>query len=565
MAEAARSFTPAVVPQSHTGSVGELRAVITSTTELPKWDTVLNAKGQPLAGREDPADVLVLCQAADGAQRRVFVVATPDALTGPGYAELVLRLYTAKYTVSETFTADKAVLSVILSVWLNGTGGANREAVTGEKSELHDVWDALLADGHALGASDIHLFASLGRCDIKFRIHGQLEDSGRTYTQAYGEALVTSMGNTMVDKGSTKKDIDFRQPFTAAVTRTVGTSRLRLRFESNPLEPDGVKLTLRLINIGVVATRRRPTELGFSFDQEEQIKRMFGRSDGIILIVGPTGSGKTTSTAAFLQGWSDDNPGLLLHTVEEPVEIRIRGAAQMSVVRETKKNVFADALSSLLRSDPDAISIGEIRDRETANLAVQAARTGHLTIATLHVNGPHLAFDRLEGEGISRRDLSSVGLIVGVIYQRLVPQLCESCKVKASNVDQAEHAEVLGRLATYIKNHRSDLIDTYLERVHFRNPKGCPDCRLGIRRGADGRTACASILVPRKNMLKAIRDGDSLGLVEKWRETIDPIRPECMTGRTASEHARWKMTEGYISPVDVERTFEFLDEDVFDD
>lgn len=560
MADAARSFTPAVVPPQHAGPVGELRVVVTSTADLPKWDTILNAKGQPLAGREDPSDVLVLCLAADGAQRRVFVVATPDALEGPRYAELALRLHTDKYSVTETFAADKAVLSVMLSIWANGTGGATKGAITGEKSELHSLWDVILAEAHALGASDIHLFASLGRCDIKYRIHGELEPSGRTYTQAYGLALVSSMYNTMVDKGSTNKDFDYRKPLSGAVTRSVGTSRLRLRFESNSLEPDGVKLTLRLINIGATAQRRKPTEMGYSEDQQAQIKRMFGRSSGMILFVGTTGSGKTTSAATILQDWVIDNPGLLLHAVEEPVEIRILGAAQMSVTRDGKRP-FAAALSSLLRSDPDAINIGEIRDTETASLAVQAVRTGHLTLATLHANGAHTAFDRLEGEGINRRDLASVGLIAGIIYQRLVPTLCKSCKVKASKVDPEEYGEVLGRLATYIKNHRPDLTDTYLERVFFRNPQGCDDCR----RGVDGRTVCASILVPRKNMLQAIRDGDSLGLVEKWRATIDPKRPECMIGRTASEHARWKMTEGIVSPVDVERGFEFLDEDVLDD
>jgi type II secretory ATPase GspE/PulE/Tfp pilus assembly ATPase PilB-like protein len=502
----------------------------------------------------------VLSVAAEAAQRNVFVVSTPGALAGASYAELALRLYKEKYCVTETFTADKAVLSVLLSEWTNGIGGTTQVDPDGGKSDLHELWDQILAQAHALGASDIHLFASLGRCDIKYRIHGDLEPSGRTFTQEYGIRLVSSMFNTMVDKGSTHKDFNYRKPASGSVTRQVGSSRLRLRFESNSLEPDGVKVTLRLINIGVTARRQKPSEMGYSVDQEEQLNRMFGRSSGMILFVGTTGSGKTTSLATLGQEWVINNPSLLLHTVEEPVEIRIQGAAQMAVTRDGTKP-FATALSSLLRSDPDALLIGEIRDTETASLAVQAVRTGHLTLSTLHADGPHIAFDRLEGEGIKRGDLASVGLIIGVVHQRLVPTLCGKCKIKAARVDADEHRELLARLATYIYEHRPDLKETYLEHVHFRNPKGCPDCR----RGVNGRTACASILMPKKNMLQAIRDGDSLGLVEKWRATIDRSRPDCMTGRTASEHARWKMTVGLLSPVDVERAFEFLDEDVLDD
>lgn len=557
----AESATSRVQPRAATSPVpasGHLSKVVTNVKDLPPWDTVLNAKGQVLGGRHQPTDTLVLGTAADAEHQRVFIVATPEASDGAGYAELILRLYEKHYNVQTTLVADASVLKVVLNVYEASLSGGPQA----DTSEMHSTWDAIIAEAHGLGASDIHMRAALGRCEFAYRINGDLEPKAKSFTQEQGVALAASMYNTMVDKGSTSDDFNPRAPQSASVTRSVSTGRLRLRFESLPIEPDGISVTLRLISIGVAAKRRTPQELGYAPDQAHALERIFARSSGMILFVGTTGSGKSTSMANLLMQLVADRPGKLLRTVEEPVEIRIPGAAQTSVTRgsgDGDEDAFSTVLRSMMRSDPDYLMVGEIRDSKTANLAIQAVRSGHLCISTLHADGAPIAYDRLVGLGVSRSDVASVGLVAGLIYQRLVPVLCE-CKVPARSVERTAHAAVLERLATYIAAHRTDLESDYLDRVHFRNPHGCSRCK---NKGVVGRTVCAEILIPRPNMLPAIRSGDSNELWRMWRETIATDDHARMTGRTAFEHALWKMSVGEVSPVDVEREFRFLDEDLF--
>lgn len=543
-----------------------LRSITIQTVrDLPEWDVVLNDAGQPLGGQDRPKGTLLLAlsnEVASGA-RRAFLLTTEAEMGSHRYASLYAKVTAEGYAIRGKLLAeDPSILDVVMSEW-----GTRRMGAPGKNdassSALHTLWDKIIYDAYKLGASDIHLSAAMGRGEVRFRIHGDLEPQPIALTEEDALQLASSMYNTMVDKGSTGDGFNPRLTQDAVVTRSFPEGSLRLRYACLPVEPSGVNVTLRLIPIGVTAKPKTAAQLGYSADQCDTLDRIFSRSSGLILFLGTTGSGKSTSMANMLMQLVKERPGKILRTVEEPVETRIPGASQTSFVRskkeagEEKSNVFVDVMRALMRADPDYLMVGEIRDPDTAGLAIQAVRSGHLCVSTLHADGAPLAYDRLEGMGIPRAEIASVGLVAGLIYQRLVPVLCPHCKVSTLAIKKdttGEYSGVLRRLDHYLDGKSS-------ETVFFRNAMGCAHCD---KRGIVGRTVCAEILVPKPSMLRAIAEGDSRSIWKAWREGIDATRPEVMTGRTAFEHALWKMCEGVVSPLDVEKEFRYLDEQVFE-
>lgn len=542
------------------------RIHIRSVPELPEWDLLLNDAGAVLGGQERPSssESLALGSSTDIARgdRRFFILTTEDALKGHQHVGLYARATKDGFAVRGLLVAhDRSVLDVVLSEWTKRRGSVQSRSGAND-GEMHIQWDRIVYEAYKLGASDIHLKIRMGKGEVKFRIHGDLELHPISLTEEKAMSLALSMYNTMVDAGSTGDGFNPRITQDAVVTRTFPEGDVRLRYAGLPIEPSGVYITLRIIPIGVEVKPKSHAELGYSHDQCELLERIFARSSGLILFLGTTGSGKSTSMAHSLMRVVAERPNKLLRTVEEPVEIIIPGASQTSVVRQKKiegsekVNEFVEVMRSLMRSDPDYLMVGEIRDPDTASLAIQAVRSGHLCVSTLHSDGAPIAYDRLTGLGTPRGDMASVGLVAGLIYQRLVPVLCSHCKVPAAHIAKApgEHQAVLWRLQRYLTHDN-------FEGIFFKNPIGCKQCH---GRGVVGRTVCAEILVPTPKMMHAIAVGDSHALWTEWRASIDLNDPHCMRGRTAFEHALSKMRQGITSPVHVEQEFRFLDETVFE-
>jgi len=537
------------------------RIPIKSVNELPEWDVVLNDAGMPLGDSETPRGSLILAVSADvsAGDRRAFVLASAAGIASHSFVSIFARMTHLNYAPRAVLLAeDASILDVVLSVWKQRRS-SNNDTDPEQSSVLHAEWDSVIREARRLGASDIHLSGSSGRGEFRFRIHGELEHHS-AITEAHAISLAASMYNTMVDEGSTSGGFNPRETQDAVVTRSYPEGTLRLRYSGLPVEPAGVNVTLRLIPIGVTIKPKSPAELGYAPDQCDLLERIFARSSGLILFLGTTGSGKSTSMANLLMQLVKDRPGKQLRTVEEPVEIRIPGSnvSQTSVVRskDDNGNAFVDVMRALMRSDPDYLMVGEIRDPDTAGLAIQAVRSGHLCVSTLHADGAPLAYDRLSGMGVPRSDIASVGLVAGLIYQRLVPVLCPHCKVPAVDIRTRHGAEndgVLRRLTAYLGGD--------LQNIYFRNTTGCKECQ---GRGITTRTVCAEILIPKPAMLHAIAKADSRALWLAWREQIDPARTDLMAGKTAFEHALWKMMQGIVSPVDVEKEFKFLDEPAFE-
>ncbi|MBF0134632.1 MAG: GspE/PulE family protein [Magnetococcus sp. DMHC-1] len=274
--------------------------------------------------------------------------------------------------------------------------------------------DMLLTDAVHQDASDIHIEPELGFVRIRYRIDGVLTDV-RNLHRDYLSGLVVRvkvMGGMNIAENRTPQDGRF--------SINVATRTIDFRVASQPTT-HGENIVLRVLdrNKGIMPLE----DMGLSRETLTTLKLMMSRPEGVILVTGPTGSGKTTTLYSMLNFLNTESVNIM--TLEDPVEY------PMNRVRQTAVNPganldFASGIRSMLRQDPDIILIGEIRDKETAQMALRAAMTGHQVYSTLHTNSALGVFPRLMDIGVTPEILS--GNIIGILGQRLVRRLCQACR-----------------------------------------------------------------------------------------------------------------------------------------
>ncbi|MCU0867053.1 MAG: GspE/PulE family protein [Planctomycetes bacterium] len=263
-------------------------------------------------------------------------------------------------------------------------------------------------------ASDIHIEPDDHVLRVRHRIDGELRELMRPPTSMH--AAIVSRLKVMADLDISER----RKPQDGRFRVRLDTRAVDVRMSTLPTV-QGEKVVLRIMDRG--AMRITLGNLGIGHQRMQQLHELIHRPDGIILVAGPTGSGKTTTLYAALEEINE--PGKNICTVENPVEYNLRGINQVQANQKGGLG-FPDALRSLLRQDPDVLMVGEIRDAETATIAVQASLTGHLVLATLHTNDAVSAVTRLINMGIEPYLIGAA--LRGVISQRLVRCLCPTCR-----------------------------------------------------------------------------------------------------------------------------------------
>jgi general secretion pathway protein E len=333
----------------------------------------------------------------------------------------------------------------------------------------------LVRDAFDARASDIHLEAIRGDLNVRLRIDGNLIDTAPPPRQMHA-AVVSRL------KLLAELDISER--------RRPQDGRIRVRLESRELDirvatiptSFGESVVLRLLDHG-----GRPTgleALGLTAAQELQVRAMARRPNGLVLVTGPTGSGKTSTLYSMLH--CRDGTREKLITLEDPVEYELSGVTQVPVHRQSGVT-FASALRAVLRQDPDVVMIGEMRDAETAETAVQAALTGHQVLSTLHTIDALSAIPRLLDLGVPAFLLAAV--LEGVMAQRLVRRICEDCRVPYE--PDGDQLVAIGG------NIRRDL--------RFERGAGCVSCHgTGYR----GRIAIFELLTVTPELKQAIARGE---------------------------------------------------------
>jgi len=311
--------------------------------------------------------------------------------------------------------------------------------------------DYLLQYAFDQRASDIHLEPRMGDGVIRFRIDGILHDIESVPLAVHG--AITSRLKVLARMNIAER----RRPQDGRIKTLRNEREVELRV-SSVCTAFGEKVVIRVFDPSVLATDLQ--ELGFDGAERERFERWITTPSGLVLVTGPTGSGKTTtlySTLRYLSG-----PEVNITTVEDPIELVDARFCQVQVNPQIEVS-FASALRSILRQDPDIIMVGEIRDAETAQMAIQAALTGHLVFSTLHTRDAAGAVTRLLELGVERFLLSSV--LRGVVAQRLVRRICTHCAVEgALSTDQ------VGTLGLKVAVDRR-------ERLKVRWGEGCPECR----------------------------------------------------------------------------------------
>jgi type II secretory ATPase GspE/PulE/Tfp pilus assembly ATPase PilB-like protein/8-oxo-dGTP pyrophosphatase MutT (NUDIX family) len=329
--------------------------------------------------------------------------------------------------------------------------------------------DHIVAEGIAGGASDIHLEAGEHGMSVRYRIDGILREV-MVLPRAVAIPLVSRI------KIMSQMDIaDRLRPQGGRARVAINGSRVDLRVSTLPAS-HGEKVVIRILDAR--GGLRSVESLGLDPVDGPRMQQLLEAREGLVLVTGPTGSGKTTTLYAALKLLQQR--GLNIITVEDPVEYRIPGIVQVQI-HEKAGLTFASALRSVLRQDPDVVLIGEIRDRETAAIALQASLTGHLVFATLHTNDASSSIVRLTDLGVDCVKLA--GALRGVVAQRLIRRLCQSCK-------QVANAGV-----------PRSLLGSIPESSMIYMPVGCPECALT---GYRGRMAVTEVLVATPELERAI-------------------------------------------------------------
>ncbi len=379
------------------------------------------------------------------------------------------------------------------------------------KTPITQIADYIIISASKHNASDIHFDPREDVMMVRFRIDGDCQD----YTfvpKAYERNLTTRL-KLLANMNITES----RLPQDGAIKGTFGDTYLDMRVSSLPLN-EGEKIVIRILDY--TRSLQGIDSLGFHPKNLEKVKRMMGIPNGIILTTGATGSGKSTTTYSILQGLNKPETNVI--TVEDPIEMNIEGINQVQVNAEIGMT-FAAALRSILRQDPNVILIGEIRDSETAQIAVRASITGHLVLSTIHTNNALATVERLLDMDVERYLLSTA--LSGIISQRLAKMLCQDCKYQRETTK-------------YEKKVFKKYMNMDVSHVWDANPKGCDNCRRGyhgriavhevLELTDDIRAAISNEKLEKKDLAKMVYDGGTITMLQ------DALI-KCLEGKTSFE------------------------------
>ncbi len=344
-------------------------------------------------------------------------------------------------------------------------------------------------------ASDIHIEPMEDKLKIRFRIDGQLQEV-MTSSMSVHSAVITRI------KIMGQMDIsEKRIPQDGRVDTTEDGKQIDLRISILPTVY-GEKVVIRILGGSSGVLER--SQLGFSENNNILFDKITKSPNGIILVSGPTGSGKTTTLYSLLKELNKPNVNII--TVEDPVEYKLEGINQVQVNVKAGLN-FANGLRSILRQDPDIIMIGEIRDAETAEIAIRASITGHLVLSTIHTNDAPSSVTRLVDMGIEPFLVASS--LVGVVAQRLVRNICPRCKT------------------AYKPSHSEMLMLNMKEPAPLYKGEGCPYCNFS---GYKGRSGIHEILAVTKEIRELISRGATLDQLQQMavRQGTETLRASCI-------------------------------------
>jgi general secretion pathway protein E len=425
--------------------------------------------------------------------RKYAAPGVPFAMQPLGAAEVAQRI-SAAYAEGESSAA--AVVSEVesdadLSRMMQDLPAIEDLLETSDDAPIIRMLNALLTQAARDGASDIHIEPYERQSSVRFRVDGTLREVVKP-NRALHAALISRL-KIMADLDISEK----RLPQDGRISLRIGVRAVDVRVSTLP-SAHGERAVLRLLDKG--QSKLSLESVGIQGDVLHRFEELIAQPHGIILVTGPTGSGKTTTLYAALQRL--DAAAQNIMTVEDPIEYELPGVGQTQV--NTKIDLtFAKALRAILRQDPDVILIGEIRDFETAQIAIQASLTGHLVLATLHTNDAASAVTRLTDIGVEPFLLSSS--LLGVLAQRLVRKVCTTCGGKGC--EQCGKTGYLGRTGVFELLVTDDAVRAQIhDRASEANIRSAALSSGMTLMRDDGERLVASGITTREELVRVTRD-----------------------------------------------------------
>lgn len=436
----------------------------------------------------------------DTSQGMVWTVACKDPL------DLDVIQYLQKRDIeAKLFIATESDLQTFFfSIQASDQTLSNDEELSGDEEErlrelaleapTVNLLNTLITKALARGASDMHLEPHLGKFRVRYRIDGVLHEV---------DALAAKMKLPITTRLKILSGMDIaekRRPQDGKIEMRIANQELDIRVSALPLN-DGESIVLRFLRKESI--KYDMSVLGLSQDTQTLIQQDLKKTTGVILLTGPTGSGKTTTLYTFLNELN--KPDVKIITLEDPVEYQLDGVNQVQVNPEIGFD-FAAGIRSIVRQDPDIIMVGEIRDAETARIALQSALTGHLVFSTVHTNDAASAYTRLLDLGVEEFLLNAA--LVSVVAQRLARKLCQHCAIPAENID-----ELLIKYPLAEVQHKAKL-----ENINILQANGCDKCNGS---GYKGRIAINEYLGCDDEIKQMPKNDQFISKAQKYNDSLD--------------------------------------------
>lgn len=516
--------------------------VISKKDEIPTHASVLSASNGALdllpEWQKSYAILLVAREKKD------VIILCSTEIPGQGYDDDFLaindRISRSGYIRVKRMLAKPEILAIIYE---SGAGQSSPEDQQRVATRIQIEFDNLIRAGIDADTSDIHIEVRRDEAKVRFRKNGDCVD----YTEwpvKYARTMAGVIYQVIADEKDTT--FDEARPQAAIIDRELSeTMRIRVRLNTIPAYPAGFDMVMRILKMGQGGKRTPLDKLGYEKRHLSHIRRGVAKPVGAMIMAGTTGSGKSTSLNSMLGEKIEAYKGKLkVITVEDPPEYLLWGATQVPVVRsrsqakagDKQANPFVAVMSAALRSDPDILMVGEVRDEDSAHLLIHAVQSGHQVFTTVHASGAMDIISRFRSMHMPDDVLGGQNFISALMYQTLLPTVCPHCstgisKLKA-DVQSDQDEELIERIYSLIQ-------PSIIEGLRFRHDEGCEQCAHGVV----GRSVAAEVILPDPYMLKCFRDRNDTEAFMHYRRK---------GGRSALEHGLAKAFRGIADIRDVE-------------
>ncbi|CAG2138254.1 hypothetical protein LMG19282_01469 [Cupriavidus campinensis] len=498
-----------------------------------------------------PAGYEASCVALDVGFASTLIFCTPEFMASHHHQTLRQTLESKTISLEKELRVSAEMIAMLTDRFESKASVIGRTN-TAEETRYTELYEDLIRGAKELNVADLHIRVGKRKSLIRVRRYGRMQDWRRLDSSVLVQALGAGFNSLSKSGSNSAGSFSVDRAINTITEHEFDGTPIQARFSSYPTVNDGCKIVIRILDNGAAPT---PDALGYSKQQIALLIQAIVEPQGLIIFAGSTNSGKSTTMRA-LMAVHPFLSEIVTIAVEDPSEYDYGEYVEQYSLQRNADDLDEDvmrklmaAFRSILRQDPDIIIMGETRDLMTMNFAAGMVQTGHLLMTSMHGDGAIDVLSRMHFElNVSTSLLSARKFVRAFTYQKLLPRLC-SCseKVDAVSLLSSEHVHAL--------RHRFKLD---LSKVRCANAAGCELCnKPGLKSGGvAGLTLAAEVMELDEEGRALLRNGDFAGLRRLWRsKRTSSYADEDTTGKTAFEHAIYKISQGVVDPRDVEREF----------